>query len=547
MDDAKIMTYDRIRKLALLVVPGIVCLLGGICLHALAPVYSAPYYWYNLVSADPAYVYLFNGLSILFGVAPGHVDHPGTPVQLFVAFIILVKSTLSGTGTSDAMKEILADPEASIAMLGVFLLAGNALATWFLGVRIMRATGSVALAVGAQTGPMYLGYLLPRLTYLAPEAFLIAIAALLIGVLSGRLFGRDDDPFPTRDAIVAGLLAGLGITAKLTFAPLFGLLLLLGPNRRLALSGLASVIAAAIFLLPIYGSLPVLWKWIWDLASHKGHYGAGEIGLMNWSEVPDHLRYTWTAVPIVYFGLAASVIGFVIATYNHRRFSTRTGNILALLFFAAPMALVFAAQLFIVMKHFLLQYLSPIVPLSTVAIVWLFWLAHARIETARLRRYANGAVAIVLFSAGVWHSAMTLAQVDAASREKDADRSTLDGLLAKYPGSIVVGTYTVPEINFAIHFGLTYTRPDFSNMANEILRNNLSIYGDNLFRPGTGPDTGFFDISRLNDFIAGGQHFLAVFPKTIPFKRLECAEPIVVLRYEHVCSIVKVLPREGSK
>ena len=98
MDDAKIMTYDRIRKLALLVVPGIVCLIGGFCLHALAPVYSAPYYWYNLVSADPAYVYLFNGLSILFGVAPGHVDHPGTPLQLFVAFIILVKSALSGTG-----------------------------------------------------------------------------------------------------------------------------------------------------------------------------------------------------------------------------------------------------------------------------------------------------------------------------------------------------------------------------------------------------------------------------------------------------------------
>jgi hypothetical protein len=84
-------------------------------------------------------------------------------------------------------------------------------------------------------------------------------------------------------------------------------------------------------------------------------------------------------------------------------------------------------------------------------------------------------------------------------------------------------------------------------MANAILRNNLSIYGDNLFRPGSGPDTGFFDLSRLNDFISSGQHFLAVFPKAIPFKRLECAEPIVVLRYEHVCSIVKVLAREESK
>jgi hypothetical protein len=124
-----------------------------------------------MVSADPAYVYLFNGLSILSGVGPGHVDHPGTPVQLLVAFVILIKSTLTGSDLSEAIKAALINPEASIATVSVFLLAGNALATWFLGFRIMRATGSIALAVGAQTGPMYLGHLLPRLTYLAPESF----------------------------------------------------------------------------------------------------------------------------------------------------------------------------------------------------------------------------------------------------------------------------------------------------------------------------------------------------------------------------------------
>jgi hypothetical protein len=83
---------------------------------------------------------------------------------------------------------------------------------------------------------------------------------LLIGVLSNRLFGRRDAPVPTRDAIVAGILVGVGVTAKITFAPLAGLLLLLGPNRKVALSALAGIAAAALVLLPIYDSLPALWK-----------------------------------------------------------------------------------------------------------------------------------------------------------------------------------------------------------------------------------------------------------------------------------------------
>jgi hypothetical protein len=240
-------------------------------------------------------------------------------------------------------------------------------------------------------------------------------------------------------------------------------------------------------------------------------------------------------------------MGAALVIYNRRKFAGRSGNVLTLLFLAAPIPLVLATQFVMVMKHFQIHYLSPIVPLSTVAIIWLVWLTHARIQTIRLRRYANGTVAIMLLAAGTLQSAIALGRIDAERRDRDADRRAWGLILAKYPGSIIVGTYIVPEINYAINFGLMYTRPDFANRANEIIRNSFSIVGDNLFRPGTGPDTGYFDLARLNDFIAGGQHFLVVFPKTTPFHRLECAEPVVALRNEHVCALVKVLPREASK
>ena len=62
-------------SLALLIVPLVVSIVGYFFLMAAFPLHSGSAGY----DQDPAYAYLFNGLLILDGQAPHHIDHPGTP------------------------------------------------------------------------------------------------------------------------------------------------------------------------------------------------------------------------------------------------------------------------------------------------------------------------------------------------------------------------------------------------------------------------------------------------------------------------------------
>ena len=104
----------------------------------------------GLYDYDPAYAYLFNGLNILKFTTPGHVDHPGTPLQVLSGLIILAKwSTMHLFGFTNLglTQSVLNSPEDYIAPVCFVLLLLNSLAVWFLGFRLFAATKSLALAL----------------------------------------------------------------------------------------------------------------------------------------------------------------------------------------------------------------------------------------------------------------------------------------------------------------------------------------------------------------------------------------------------------------
>src|ERR1035441_9894931 len=68
----------------LLVIPIAVFILAVLLANNQGP-YNGAYLF------DPEYAYLFNSLTILFFHMPGHIDHPGTTLQLFGAFIVFCK------------------------------------------------------------------------------------------------------------------------------------------------------------------------------------------------------------------------------------------------------------------------------------------------------------------------------------------------------------------------------------------------------------------------------------------------------------------------
>src|SRR5690349_12127221 len=82
---------------------------------------------------DPDYTYFLSGLTIADGGAPGHVDHPGTPVQAVAAAAVRLLHPLLGEGP-DAIEDALAHPEMYMQFLAGLLGVGYAASLFGLGL-----------------------------------------------------------------------------------------------------------------------------------------------------------------------------------------------------------------------------------------------------------------------------------------------------------------------------------------------------------------------------------------------------------------------------
>src|SRR3954471_3207030 len=112
------------RRLPLLIVPLLVALAAGALLQLISPIYAGlvPYDY------DPAYIYLFNGLGIVEGYVPRHVDHPGTPLQVLIGLVVFAAHAvmrLTGATGSDIGASVVATPETYLAVVSAVTLALN--------------------------------------------------------------------------------------------------------------------------------------------------------------------------------------------------------------------------------------------------------------------------------------------------------------------------------------------------------------------------------------------------------------------------------------
>ena len=84
-----------------------------------------PYFSHTEYGYDPAYPYLFNGMGLMRGFAPQHVDHPGTPLQMMtgiVSFIDWSVRRVFGATTLNFEAAVLNDPESYLLSISAALL-----------------------------------------------------------------------------------------------------------------------------------------------------------------------------------------------------------------------------------------------------------------------------------------------------------------------------------------------------------------------------------------------------------------------------------------
>src|SRR5687767_182470 len=117
------------RLAALCIIPALVLLL------ALDWRRKAGEFWVG-TNWDPAYHYLFSGLSLATGHSTSMYLHPGTPLSILAAITLRVHHALSGEG--DLETAVLGDPETYLNAIHLALLSCVALVIFAAGYLAWR-------------------------------------------------------------------------------------------------------------------------------------------------------------------------------------------------------------------------------------------------------------------------------------------------------------------------------------------------------------------------------------------------------------------------
>jgi len=468
-----------------------------------------PYFSQGDYGYDPAYVYLFNGMGLLRGFAPGHVDHPGTPVQMLTGVITLADWSvrwLFGATTLNLEAAVLKDPESYLLTISVVLLMLNVAAIFYLGLKVARSSGSLAVAMLAQAGYLLFASQLPRFAYVSPEALTIFSAAIVMGLLSPYLFSSDPEHRGrTADPILIGFFLALGLISKITFLPVLGLMLLI-PGFRSKRWCLASFLFfSAVFFGPALSMFSHWRDFMLRLVRHSQYYGEGPAEFIELAAIPSRMWAFWENLPVLYLGfIAAALVGIVqlISARRPNKIFWQAGLFCAIIFLGLLSAI----------KHYGFRYAIPSLAIVPPVLAWSIFHFIKIVPGYRLGQAF--AVAGVICAAALSISGIRsfLSQLSLADSYRARDLPSLNAALAQHPDAIVIGTYGVRTLEYAIAFGLYYVKIPYQKMVAAGRSDQIIYFGGNsLYVTGEGERNAQF----ANQLVESGREVLLLLPEGI--------------------------------
>ena len=264
------MKLDRKQVVTLSVVPALF-----LAIMIVTRSLSGPYW--TAQNSDPDYAYLLNSLNFATNHRLIHVDHPGTPVQIAGGIVMLLHKPL----VQNLAEDVLRRPEYYLTVISFVFDIAIALALFLLGQAVARLRLPAAAAPLSQLiALMYAPILAEYLNRVSPEPVLCFLA-LLLGADMVRACADCDDLSAGKRWAYWGVLAGVGVAAKITFLPVMVALAAVafpGVRKRLQFCA-AALCAFFISTLPIASQYPTFFKWATAVATHTGRYGSGPVGL----------------------------------------------------------------------------------------------------------------------------------------------------------------------------------------------------------------------------------------------------------------------------
>jgi len=402
--------------------------------------------WFNL---DPDYFYLLDAVNVVNLTTPGHVYHPGTPVDWLGALILKAAHPLSGGPAIAAA--VLAEPERHLRLIGNAFVVFAGFGGLAVGAAARRAFGALLPAWALQMAPLLSMVIVKQGYHVKPDALLVTamlvMTAVAVATLEpGRLQRRG-----YRFAVAFGTIAGFAVASKITALPVFVLPLFVlagapGASRAIVLYGAAAAVAVIVFTLPAAGAYDVFFAWMAKVSQGSGAYGGGAPGVIAWATYPKSIA-KMLARPVSHVPLALALMTLAWAAWRRRAGRPLPAPETRLL---AGIAAAQLAQVLVVAKQPNAIYMIPALMLGAPAFVvaWRLWAAALaeRGGAAVLDRGVAVLLAVLLAAQGYGVAKLTRGLADDRTRALAADDS-------RFAGCARVYSYAASSPAFALLLG----------------------------------------------------------------------------------------------
>lgn len=312
----------------------------------------------SLRSCDPEYIYFMSGLNVADGVIKvGHIDNPGTPLQLLVALVFRIVYLIRSTPTP-FLDDVLLHPDMYIGIVSQTIAALTTILLLFAGWKVFKYTGNLFYAVLLQTSVF-----LPVIWYdlvgrVAPE-LMMPFPVILMSALIIDIYTRNKEIGLTEIGSFA-FLSAFGLAIKLSFIPVLIIPFIIVPKwkSKLIFVGL-TVLMFFIIAFPVTLQLNIFWGWIKTLFMHSGTYGKGEANIIDIQQFKSNISEMYNLEKRFFYVMITLVVALIGYFTIFRKKADKK-----LLIAGFAIAVTIAIQLLLVGKHFAHRYFIPVLMLT---------------------------------------------------------------------------------------------------------------------------------------------------------------------------------------
>lgn len=517
-------------KFLIYIFPIITMLMGVIYIFNMYPIHVNSG---GAFGQDPAYQYLFAGLDILQGNSPVHTDHPGTPVQSLIAITIALTwavMKVAGFEYKNLFDSVLMHPEWYLASSSSVFLVLNVISNYFVGYNVYKTSQKIAFALIAQSMPLVFGLATVYMVYPTPEALLWCISFTLVGVmvpfvLNNKLKKQCSNRTPI---YMAGILCGLGLAVKVTFIPMFGLLLLIGNWRLIFKALIVAVLSWMIGVLPILQRLPKMFEWFYTVLTHSGMHGKGNSAIISFQQIKQNISWLIAIFPLFYWIMYGLLIFSTILILYKLAIKTKIINTNLYIqnklintesidvTFLVPILILLVAflQTIMVAKHPGVTYMIPALPLATLGLLWILHTSDVYIKNKFICRMLYISL-LILFIVNIFYS--SLDAYNRVRQEHDRGLSDIELInkeIKKYNNPILIGTFNCNYELCATWFGMSLV-PDIKQRMTNINPDfyYYDIFSKTIHSPKDAELSSEQSIKLINDFIANEKTVLLISPQ----------------------------------